>query len=284
MPELPEVEGLSRWLADLLSGRTIYRVRMRSVAALKTYDPPLSALESTVVRGTGRRGKYLALETNGPYLVVHLSRAGWVRWREEIGIRKPAQRGPLVAEILFDQGVLDITEQGHEKRLAIWVVRSLGDVPQISELGPEALDPALDLAAFAGILQTQAGTVKSVLANQHAIAGIGNAYSDEILHAAQVSPFTRAGRLDEDQIQHLFSALKTILTDAVERAAGLSGPELKDDKRAHFKVHARTGEPCRVCGDTIREVWASNRSFQYCPGCQSGGRIYADRRLSKILK
>jgi formamidopyrimidine-DNA glycosylase len=257
---------------------------MRSVAALKTYDPPLSALEGKEIRGAARRGKYIGLQAEELYLVVHLSRAGWLRWREEIGTRKPTQRGPLIAEVLIDQGVLDITEQGTEKRLAIWVASSFEDVPQISELGPEALDSAVDLEAFTSILRSQLGTVKGVLANQHAIAGIGNAYSDEILHAAKVSPFTRTGRLDDDQIQRLFSAMKTILTEAVTRASGLSGPDLKDDKRAHFQVHARTGHPCPVCGDTVREVWATNRSFQYCPTCQSGGRIYADRRLSKILK
>jgi formamidopyrimidine-DNA glycosylase len=284
MPELPEVEGLRIWLNDLLKGRSIQRVRMRSVAALKTYDPPLSALDGKEIRGAQRRGKYLALQAEDLFFVVHLSRAGWLRWRDEIGTRKPSQRGPLIAEVLFGQSALDITEQGHEKRLAIWVVRGLNDVPQISDLGPEALDPAVDLQAFTDIIRSRPGTIKSVLANQHALAGIGNAYSDEILHTARVSPFTRASTLDDDQVQRLFSAMKSSLADAVARASGLSGPDLKDDKRAHFRVHARTGQPCPVCGDTVREVWASNRSFQYCPTCQSGGRIYADRRLSKILK
>lgn len=301
MPELPEVQGLATWLTSKLAGSTIERIRLRSVSALKTYDPPISSLEGAMVEGVSRRGKYLAIRAllnqsshRSPstghsrlaalYLVIHLSRAGWIRWREQVGARKPSQRGPLVAEIIFPDGCLDVTEQGKEKRLALWVVRHLEDVRQIAGLGPDALDPELNLERFQQIVRQQTGTIKKVLSDQHLIAGIGNAYSDDILHAAGFSPFTRASTLKDRQMADLFQTMQTIMKEAVSRASSLPGDQLKDDKRSHFRVHGRTGQPCPVCGDTIRAVYVGSRSFQYCPRCQSEGRVYADRRLSRLLR
>lgn len=275
---------MAAWLTSRLAGHTIQDIRLRSIAALKTYDPPITALLNETVTAVGRRGKYLSISAGEFHLVMHLSRAGWIRWKEQAGERKASQRGPLAAELFFDNGVLDITEQGHEKRLALWVVRSLEDVPHIAPLGPDALDPDLDEPTFSATIRGEGGTIKRVLADQRLITGIGNAYSDEILHAARVSPFTRMPSLKDDQIHILFETMKSVLGEAVGRSVGLSGPELKDEKRAGFRVHARAGQPCPICGDTIRAVWHGSRSFQYCPTCQTGGRVYADRRLSKLLK
>ncbi len=284
MPELPEIEGLASWLDRKLHGRRIEGVRLRSVAALKTFDPPLSQLDGETVQTAHRRGKFVALHTDALYLAIHLSRAGWIRWAETPTTRKPSMRGPIVAELRFEDGTLDITEQGHEKRLAMWLVRDLDEVPGIADLGPDALDPQLDQETFQRLIRSRPGTIKRVLSDQHVIAGIGNAYSDEILHAAGVSPFTRIAKLDATQVSALFESMRAILGGAMERARGLEGRELKDDKRSHFNVHGRTGQPCPVCSAPIREVWSSERSFQYCPGCQTGGRVYADRRLSRLLK
>lgn len=284
MPELPELEALAAWIRSDLSGQTITDVRLRSVAALKTYDPPLSALAGERVTGAMRRGKYLAIEAGDLKLLTHLSLGGWIRWVVGPAARKPSLRGPIIAELLFDGGALDLTEHGKEKRLAIWVVRDLADVRQITELGPDALSSELDRDRFRAIVRSHTGTIKSVLANQHVIAGIGNAYSDEILHAACVSPLLRTGKMTDGESDRVYESMHAVLGEAVARASGITPANLKNDKHVNYKVHARTGEPCPVCGDTVRAVWMGARSFQYCPACQTGGRIYKDRRMSRLLK
>jgi len=284
MPELPEVEALAAWIRQDLAGKTVEEVRLRSVAALKTYDPPLSALAGRTVTGASRRGKYLAMELDGLMLVSHLSLGGWVRWTAGSPARKPSLKGPIVAEIRFAEGTLDYTEHGKEKRLALWVVRSLDDVPQIAGLGPEALGPGLNAESFAALLRSRPGTLKSILADQHVIAGIGNAYSDEILHAAKLSPFLKTSAMTDAQASVLFTSTREVLTETLNRAVGIGAAGLKQDKKSNFRVHHRTGEPCPACGDTIREVWMGSRSFQYCPTCQTGGKVYKDRRLSRLLK
>lgn len=284
MPELPELEGLVRWLDALLRGREITEVRLRSVAALKTYDPPVSSLRGVTVERVTRRGKYVVIGTESLRLVTHLSRGGWLRWTVEPTSRALSLRGPMVAEVRFPSASLDITEHGKEKRLAIWLVRELHEIPQIAELGREALDPTLGQEEFARLVRSRPGTLKAALSDQHVLAGIGNAYSDEILHAARLSPFTRTSGLGDSDLEQLFEAMGETLREAMSRATSLDGKGLKDDKRVHFRVHARTGQPCPVCKDTVREVWTANRSFQYCPTCQTGGRVCKDRRLSRLLK
>jgi len=284
MPELPELEGLAAWIRSDVAGRKIESVRLRSVAALKTYEPPLAALSGQTVQGASRRGKYLAIDVGELRLVTHLSLGGWMRWVANVDKRKPSLRGPIIAEVLIDCGALDTTENGKEKRVAIWVVRDLAEIPQIAGLGPEALAPELDEARFASLIRSRKGAIKSILADQHVIAGIGNAYSDEILHAARLSPLLNISKLTDSQLAALHGAMRGVLTEAVKRASGVGASSLKADKWSHFNVHARTGEPCPVCGDTIRAVWLGERSFQYCPTCQTGGRTYKDRRLSRLLR
>ena len=254
------------------------------MAALKTFDPPLGALKGRQITGAGRRGKYLTIAFDDLFLVSHLSLGGWLRWVAGATTRKPVLKGPIVAEFRFDSGSLDFTEHSKDKRLALWVVRDLGDVPQIVSLGPEALDPALDEAAFAALMRSRPGTVKAVLADQHVIAGIGNAYSDEILHAAQLSPFLKTSVMTDQQSATLYRCMREVLTETLDRSAGMAASALKKDKKSNYRVHARTGEPCPACGDTIREVWLGHRSFQYCPHCQTGGKVYKDRRMSRLLR
>ena len=287
MPELPEVESLARFLADQAAGRPVERVELAAFSALKTFDPPLQALEGRSLTKTTRRGKFLCLDFDGLWLVVHLSRAGWVRWVDNMspGRVKPG-KGPLALRVrLHDGKGFDVTEAGTEKRLAAYVVTDLNEVPGIERLGPDALDDAFTLDAFAAILH-EAGNhqIKGVLTDQTLIAGVGNAYSDEALHIARLSPFKQAAKLTPGETAALHTALRTVLQDAVERSLGLPAAGLKSEKKSGMRVHGRAGEACPECGDTVREVSFSTKSLQYCATCQTGGKPLADRRLSRLLK
>ena len=285
MPELPEVEALCRSFDSRLRGRVVARAAVRSVAVLKTFDPRITALEGLAVQGCTRRGKFIDLSLPPLHLVVHLARGGWINLRDRPTNARPSLRGPLAVMIgLEDGGSLEITEFGKDKRLAVYVVRDPMDVPGIARLGIDALDPALGAGALGVLLREQKGTLKSVLADQSVIAGIGNAYSDEILHAAQLSPFRHADALSDEELDRLAAAIRDVLTAAVALAVDSDPGSLKDGKRQSMRVHGRTGLPCPVCGETVREVSLASRSFQYCPRCQTGGRVLADRRLSRLLR
>jgi formamidopyrimidine-DNA glycosylase len=286
MPELPEVQALAGGLGERMRGRTIAAVRLRSIGALKTYEPPLQALVGQTIEGWTRHGKFLDMAAGDLHLVVHLARAGWIRWRDRLGEARPSLRGPLALQLELEGGSgIDITEQGTEKRLALYVVRDPAtDVPGIARLGIDVLDDALDHAMLHQLLRSRRGQLKTVLADQTVVAGIGNAYSDEILHAARLSPFRQAAALTAEEADRLHGAVVAVMTDAVARSSEVDIAALKPDKKSHLAVHGRTGEPCPVCGDTIRQVSLSTRSFQYCPTCQTGGRVLADRRLSRLLR
>jgi formamidopyrimidine-DNA glycosylase len=285
MPELPEVEALCRSFDSRLRDRVVVRVVVRSVAVLKTFDPQITALEGLAVRGCARRGKFIDLALPPLHLVVHLARGGWMRLRDRPTNARPSLRGPLAAMVaLEDGGSLEITEFGKDKRLAVYVVRDPMEIPGVARLGIDALDPALVPEKLGDLLRAQHGTLKSVLADQSVIAGIGNAYSDEILHAARLSPLRRAGALDDAEVGRLAASIHDVLSAAVALAVETDPGDLKDGKRQSMRVHGRAGAPCPVCGDTVREVSLATRSFQYCPTCQSGGRIFADRRMSRLLR
>ena len=287
MPELPEVEALALDLKGRLSDRAITKVHLVQFSALKTYDPPLSALEGTLVDDVRRHGKFLDLEASGLHLVLHLARAGWVRWRDEVPAipPRPSTKSTLAARVVLDDETgLDITEAGTKKSLALYVVNDPQEVPGIATLGPDPLTDDFTPERLRAILAEQGKKqIKGVLRHQGTIAGIGNAYSDEILHAARMSPFKPADLTDEE-LSVLYTAIRTTLTDAVERSRGLAASELKGEKKSHLAVHGRTGLPCPVCGDTVREVSFADSSLQYCPTCQTGGKPLADRRMSKLLK
>ena len=179
---------------------------------------------------------------------------------------------------------MDLTEAGTKKSLAVYVVREPQDVPGIAALGPDPFSEEFDADTLAEILGASSQQIKGLLRSQSVIAGIGNAYSDEILHAARISPFAIAKSLDRDTVQVLYDAIHSVLGTALAEAAGKPPSELKDVKRSHMRVHARTGEACPVCGDTVREVSFADTALQYCPTCQTKGKILADRRTSKFLK
>ncbi len=319
MPELPEVESLVGFLRARAIGRRIERVELLSFAAAKTVRPP-AELVGRRVTGSERRGKFLTLETCAPgasdgpaardgaasgtggrkaatdaplFLVLHLARAGWVRWIEDGGAGsagrdarpRPPRSGPLALRVRFAEGGgFDVTEAGTQKRLAVYVVARLDEVAGIAHLGIDPLDPAFTVQHLAALLAGRTGQLKHVLSDQSVIAGIGNAYSDEALHAARFSPYKPAGGLRPDEIARLHAGIVGVLRDALARSSGRPIDELKDEKRAGMRVHGRTGLPCPVCGDSIREVAFADRSLQYCPTCQTEGRPLADRRFSRFLK
>jgi formamidopyrimidine-DNA glycosylase len=288
VPELPEVEALALDLKGRLDGHAIAKIHVAQFSALKTFDPPLTAMEGTLVDDVSRHGKFLDIEASGLHLVLHLARAGWVRWREEVPAvpPKPSTKSTLALRVVLDdQSGLDITEAGTRKSLAAYVVRDPQDVPGIASLGPDPLTDDFTIDRLRDILEKEGGKqLKGVLRHQGTIAGIGNAYSDEILHAAKMSPFKPAGHLTDDELRILYDALRTTLGDAVDRSRGLAASQLKGEKKSNLAVHGRTGKPCPVCGDTVREVSFADSSLQYCPTCQTGGKLLADRRMSKLLK
>jgi len=286
VPELPEVEALAGFLTTHAVGHLINRVDVGAFHVLKTFDPPATALHGASITGARRHGKFLDIETSGPHLIVHLARAGWLRWRGELPAA-PLRPGksPIALRVHLDDGSgFDVTEAGTQKRLAAYVVRQPSDVEGIARLGPDPLDPTFDVDALDALLRGRRTQVKGLLRDQSVIAGIGNAYSDEILHAAKMSPFKIADTLTADDVAALYAAMQTTLSDAVKRAADLDAGELKAEKKANLRAHGRTGQLCPVCGDTVREVSFADSSLQYCPTCQTGGKPLADRRLSRLLK
>jgi formamidopyrimidine-DNA glycosylase len=284
VPELPEVEALAAFLRENAVGHVITRVDLAGIQAIKTFDPPLSALAGLEITGAGRHGKFLDLDVSGVHLVVHLARAGWLHWRAALPPAPPKPgKGPLAVRVHLDNGEgFDLTEQGTRKGLAVYVVRSPSEVPGIARLGPDALE--VDQEGFARLMAGRSGQLKGALTDQTLISGIGNAYSDEILHAARLSPFKMADKLAGDEPIRLYEAMRATLTDALERQVGQKAAMLKGEKRSGLTVHARTGLPCPVCGDTVREVSFADTSLQYCPTCQTGGKPLADRRMSKLLR
>ncbi len=291
MPELPEVEALAAHLREHALYRPVARVDVASMSAVKTADPPVQRLVGRVVTGAARYGKFLSVEfADRPgeelHLVTHLSRAGWLRWHETAAVTPPKPgRGPLELRVHLDAvggPGFDLTEAGTQKRLAVHLVHDPQEVPGVARLGPDALAVTRD--EFAALLTGRGERIKTLLVEQTVLAGVGNAYSDEILHTARLSPYASAARLTDEQVDVLYAALRSVLTDAVERSVGQKAAELKGEKRSGLRVHARTGMPCPVCGDTVREVSFATKSFQYCPTCQTGGRPLADRRLSRLVR
>ncbi|MCC0574566.1 Fpg/Nei family DNA glycosylase [Streptomyces californicus] len=286
MPELPEVEALRVFLDDRLVGKEIARVLPLAISVLKTYDPPLSALDGTTVTSVARHGKFLDIEAGGLHLCTHLARAGWLRWKDSFPAAPPRPgKGPLALRLVTTDGDgFDLTEMGTKKRLSVHLVHDPMEVPGIARLGPDPLADAFDRDAFAALLAGERRQIKGALRDQSLIAGIGNAYSDEILHVAKMSPFKRTADLREDEVTRLYTALRTTLEDAVDRSSGVEAGKLKAEKKTGMRVHGRAGEACPVCGDTVLEVSFSDSALQYCPTCQTGGKPLADRRLSKFLK
>ncbi|MGH8794753.1 MAG: DNA-formamidopyrimidine glycosylase family protein [Stackebrandtia sp.] len=286
MPELPEVAALVEFLDARASGRRAARVDVASVQVLKTYDPPPSALHGRGLTSVSRHGKFLALDFDGLHFVAHLARAGWLHWRDALPAA-PLRPGksPIALRMAFDDGAgFDLTEAGTKKRLAAYVVEDVDDVPGVAALGVDPLSQDFTVAALTELLSGRRTQIKGVLRDQKLLAGVGNAYSDEVLHAAKASPFKLASAFDGDDTAQLHEAITTTLAEAVERSRGLAAKQLKAHKRENLRVHGRAGQACGVCGDVIREVSFADSALQYCPTCQTGGKLLADRRLSRLLK
>jgi formamidopyrimidine-DNA glycosylase len=300
VPELPEVESLARFLRERADGHVIDRADSAAISVLKTYRPDLSALRGRVITDTQRHGKFLDLvavpapggpagsqSADGPlHLVIHLARAGWLRWRDDIPPAPPRPgKGPLGFRLRFTDGAgFDLTEAGTKKRLAVYLVADPAEVPGVAALGPDPLADSFTAEALGGMLAGRRTQIKGVLRDQKIIAGIGNAYSDEVLHVARMSPFKLASSFTEDEVRELHAGIITTLREAVERSAGLAAGDLKAEKKSGLRVHGRAGEPCPVCGDTVREVSFADSALQYCPTCQTGGKPLADRRMSRLLR
>ncbi|MEV0761458.1 DNA-formamidopyrimidine glycosylase family protein [Nocardia sp. NPDC050435] len=289
MPELPEVEALAQFLREHAVGAVVGRVDVAALSAVKTFDPPVTALSGRDVTGAGRWGKFLGMDCGGLWLITHLSRGGWLRWVDEPSQTppKPGGKSPLALRVHFfdPEGgtpAFDLTEAGTKKRLAVYIVTDPKLVPGIARLGPDALEVTEE--QFTEILRGASQRIKTAIVDQTLLAGIGNAYSDEILHTAKISPFASTKTMPAQKLSELYGAMREVLLDAVQRSVGQDAARLKGEKRSGMRVHARTGLPCPVCGDTVREVSYAERSFQYCPTCQTGGKILADRRMSRLLK
>jgi formamidopyrimidine-DNA glycosylase len=290
VPELPEIEALASFLRERATGRAVQRADIAAFSAVKTFDPPLSALHGAVVNSASRYGKFLSLDFDGLHLVTHLARGGWLQWRDSLPAAPPRPgKSPLAFRLHLAPELpegpvsgFDLTEMGTQKRLAVYLVREVAEVPGIARLGPDAI--GLGEGELTEILAGQRAQLKRALTDQSVIAGIGNAYSDEILHTAKLSPFKIAAKLTPDELTRLHAAMIAVLTDAVERSVGQRAATLKGEKRSGMRVHARAGLPCPVCGDTVHSVSFADRHFEYCPTCQTEGRELADRRLSKLLK
>jgi formamidopyrimidine-DNA glycosylase len=292
VPELPEVESLAADLRERAAGRVIERADIAEFSVLKTYDPPLTALQGGAVTAISRHGKFLDLTVTPPgggpplHLITHLARAGWLRWRDSLpdGPPRPG-KGPLAFRLRFADGAgFDLTEAGTRKRLAVYLVTDPAAVPGVAALGPDPLDPSFTPEVLGGILAGRRTQIKGVLRDQKLIAGIGNAYSDEVLHAAKMSPFRLASSLSVDEVAALHAVIASTLSEAIARSEGLAAGDLKKEKNAGLRVHGRAGQACPVCGDTIREVSFADSALQYCPTCQTGGKPLADRRMSRLLK
>jgi formamidopyrimidine-DNA glycosylase len=313
VPELPEVTALAEALSARTAGLRVARIEVAAISALKTFDPPISAVAGCEVLGFSRLGKHLVLELVDPqgeplYVVIHLSRAGWARWRDDppaapapFGRRGPGRGAgaALALRIVFAAGdaggpdgqppgtpiaAMDVTEAGTQKRLAVHVVRDPADVPAVARLGPDPLEDLTPDSFHEILVAAGRSQVKGVLRDQSRIAGIGNAYSDEILHAARMSPFAPAGTQSAEAEARLYAAVRDTLEEAVAVARATDPASLKAEKKAGMAVHGRAGQPCPVCGDIVREVSFADSSLQYCATCQTGGKPLADRRMSRLLK
>jgi formamidopyrimidine-DNA glycosylase len=283
MPELPEVEALAHHLREHAVGRTISRIDVASLSVLKTFSPPWTELHGLEVTAAGRHGKHLDLVCGEVHLITHLARAGWLRWSDALAQAplKPG-KGPISLRVHLSGPGFDLTEAGTKKGLAVWIVRDPNDVPSVARLGPDAL--SLDRTKLGELFAGRTERLKTALTDQSLIAGIGNAYSDEIMHTAKLSPYATPGKLPSDALDRLADAMNEVLTSAVTRSVGQAAARLKGEKRSGLRVHARAGLPCPVCGDTVREISFADKAFQYCPTCQTGGKPLADRRFSRLLK
>ena len=277
MPELPEVQALAERLADAVGGSTFQAADVLQFSSLKTVTPRASELVGRSVTGVGRRGKYVAFELGGPRVLVHLSQGGRVDIEDPPKTTKP--RGAVVRFRFEGRPSVLVKEFGRERKAGWWVLAE-GDDGPLEKLGPEADSSEFERFVVEG---DDGRRVHTILRDQRTVAGIGRGYSDDILHRAKLSPYASLGSLQPGERRALLGAVNDVLGEALEverkRAGGL--PTKIGD---HFTVHGKYGEPCPVCGDDLRRVSYESHEVTYCPNCQTGGKVLADRRLSRLIR
>jgi formamidopyrimidine-DNA glycosylase len=283
VPELPDVTVYLDALAPRIVGTTLERVRLTSPFVLRSVDPPITHACGTRVTGLRRIGKRIVLELSGDlFLVIHLMIAGRFRWKDR-GAKVPGKLG--LAAFDFTRGTLVLTEASTRKRASVNLVRGAAALAAFDAGGLEVLDASLD--AFRAALARERHTIKRSLTDPRLFAGIGNAYSDEILHRARLSPVTMSDRLTGEEVARLYDATRATLVEWTERLrheAGDAFPERVTAFRKGMAVHGRYREPCPVCGGAVQRIVHAENESNYCPTCQTGGKLLADRSLSRVLK
>ncbi|MGD0715739.1 MAG: DNA-formamidopyrimidine glycosylase family protein [Gaiellaceae bacterium] len=275
MPELPEMEAWRRALNEPVSASPIAKAGPAHIATLKTFDPPLAALEGKRFRGVDRRGKRLLFPTDDGELVllVHLMTAGRLKMLRagEAGSKTPAFRLEFA-----DGSKLVLTENARKKRAGVWLLTPAAAAAELSHLGPEAL--GLDAPALGEILRRESRRLHPLLRDQRAIAGIGRAWANEILHAAKLSPYALSTDLTDEEV----ARLAAVMNDELARGLALRQSGAGDDRT--YRLHDKLGQPCHVCGTPLARVDFEEHTIYYCPECQTGGRVLKDRRLSRLLR
>lgn len=283
MPELPDILLYLRALESRIVGNRVTAVRLASPFLLRSVDPPLSAIEGRTIVGLRRLGKRIVIEAEGEFfLVFHLMIAGRFRWKPP-GTAIPGKVGLLALD--FEHGTLILTEAGSKRQASLYVVQGVEALAQHDPGGLEVME--IDLQTFARALRRDNHTLKRALTDPHLFSGIGNAYSDEILHAARMSPFKQTTALTDDEARRLYDAVRLTLsqwTARLQREAGDQFPEKVTAFREGMAVHGRYRRPCPDCGAPIQRIVYAANEANYCANCQTGGRLLADRSLSRLLK
>ncbi len=287
MPELPDVAVYLDALKRHLAGRALLNFRLGSPFLLRTVNPPPAAAVGRTLASVSRIGKRIVMQfvdedQNSIWFVMHLMIAGRLRWRKP-GASLPGRRG--LAAFDFENGTLLFTEEGRKKRASL---RVFGDANEVQAIDPGGIDVlSASASEFAEAITRENRTLKRALTDPRILSGIGNAYSDEILHAAQMSPFVRTHKLSDDDLSNLRTAVVSVLTGWTKRLREQIGdgfPEKVTAFRDEMAVHGKFGQPCPVCGSPVQRIVYAERESNYCPSCQTGGRLLADRSLSKLLK
>ena len=283
MPELPDLVVYLERLRALVIGQPLERVDVRTPFVLRSVDPPIAAVAGRRVTGLRRIGKRLVVELEGElFLVIHLMIAGRLRWRPR---EKPLGGKLVLATFVFPEGMLHLTEAGSQRRASLHVVAGAAALAEFDRGGIEPL--AIDVAAFGARLRSESHTLKRALTDPRLFSGIGNAYSDEILHRARLSPLTLTGRLTDEEIGRLYAATGSVLHEWTDRLRAAAGPFLPEKVTAFHEemaVHGRYGLPCPVCGAPVQRIRYAANETNYCARCQTGGRLLADRAMSRLLR
>ena len=283
MPELPDITIYVEQLERRIVGRTLEKLEIAKPFVLRTFDPPVAEVVGTAVRGVRRIGKRIVLALDGErFIVIHLMIAGRLKWRAPAAKLPP--KGSILATFVFANGVLVLTEAGTTRRASMHLVRGEEALRQFDRGGLEVLSATLE--EFAARLRSENHTLKRALADPRLFSGIGNAYSDEILHRARLSPVMLTRRIGDAEIERLFGATKATLeewTSRLRAEAGERFPEKVTAFREEMAVHGRFGEPCRVCEAPVQRIRYASNETNYCARCQTGGKLLADRALSRLL-